>query len=284
MNPMIALSGLGCVTALPCPSAKFLKMPKSRKFMGGQDHLAVCAAGRALESAGLTATALGAKAGLFLAVGFIPFERADIDALIDGSLEGGRISLRRFGTDGFAAVNPLLTFRCLPNMPAYHVSANFDIQGEYFVTYPGAGEFYAALQEAIDALQAGRVGVALVGAVAHQTNFLVAHHHQRLRPPVAASDLRDGAGFLVLETESELTARGGAVRGRLLELNARYAAHDPFAHELEPSEKFAGGSIPDGNFGATSLPVALANASRGIIRHHLQARDGVIASSSWEFA
>ena len=243
-----------------------------------------CAAGRALESAGLDTSALGPKAGLFLAVGFIPFERADIDALMEGSLEGDRVSLRRFGTDGFSAVNPLLTFRCLPNMPAYHVSANFDVQGEYFVTYPGAGEFYAALMEAIDALQAGRVAVALVGAVAHQTNFLVAHHHQRLRPPIAAGDLRDGAGFLVLETATGLAARGAAVRGRLLEFDVGYRAHDPFAQELEPAENFAGVSAPDGNFGAASLPLALATAPLGIVRHELKARDGVTAASTWQLA
>src|SRR5215469_4621183 len=167
----ITISGVGCAMGMPCSSERYLKTPKNRKFMGKQDHLAVCAAGRALESAGLNSSALGPKAGLFLAVGFIPFERADIDALIAGSVESDRISLRRFGTDGFSAVNPLLTFRCLPNRPAYHVSACFDIQGEYFVTYPGPGQFYLAINEAVDALISGRVRIALVGAVAHQSNF-----------------------------------------------------------------------------------------------------------------
>src|SRR6266436_2988490 len=107
----LVLSGVGCATGLPCSSELYLKTPKNRKFMGNQDHFAVCAAGRALESAGLSSDALGPKAGLFLAVGFIPFERTDIDKLLDASLEDGKISLRRFGTDGFSAVNPLLTFR-----------------------------------------------------------------------------------------------------------------------------------------------------------------------------
>src|SRR5947207_14525 len=88
----IIISGVGCATGLPCPSESYLKTQKNRKFMGGQDHLAVCAAGRALESASLTASSLGAKAGLFLAVGFIPFEREDVDGLIAGSMKGGQIS------------------------------------------------------------------------------------------------------------------------------------------------------------------------------------------------
>ena len=242
----IVVSGLGAALALPCPSEQYLKTPKNRKFMGGQDHLGVCAAGRALESADLNPAKLGPNAGLFLAVGFIPFERADIDALIKGSLEGEHISLRRFGTDGFAAVNPLLTFRCLPNMPAYHVSACFDIQGEYFVTYPGLGQFYLALSEAVDALTSGRVTVALVGAVAHQKNFLVAHHYGRLQRPVPESDLRDGAGFLVLERNTEHTARGGPVRGRLLDLRIAYSPGDPFLEEMQFAGVLRGCPVPDG--------------------------------------
>lgn len=280
----LIISGVGCAVGMPCSSERYLKTPKNRKFMGKQDHLAVCAAGCALESAGLDTSALGPKAGLFLAVGFIPFERADIDALIAGSVDNDRISLRRFGTDGFSAVNPLLTFRCLPNMPAYHISACFDIQGEYFVTYPGPGQFYNALEEAISALVAGRINIALVGAVADQTNFLVSHHHSRLRPPVPPPDLRDGAGFLVLERNAENVARGGCARGRLTDFKIGYATYDPFATELDWAENFLGGSKPDGNFGAASLPIVLATAQKGGIRHELRARDGISAWSTWEFA
>jgi 3-oxoacyl-(acyl-carrier-protein) synthase len=252
--------------------------------MGGQDHLAVCAAGRALESAGLEQSKLGPSAGLFLAVGFIPFERADINALIAGSLEGERLSLRRFGTDGFAAVNPLLTFRCLPNMPAYHVSACFDIRGEYFVTYPGPGQFYLALSEAVEALTSGRLAVALVGAVAHQTNFLVSHHYQRLQHPVPECDLRDGAGFLVLERNSDHLARGGPTRGQLLDLKIAYSPNDPFVEESEFAEKFTGCAAPGGEFGSASLGVVLAANKSGTIRHELRARDGISASSTWKLA
>ena len=55
----VIISGLGCAVGMPCPSERYLKTPKSRKFMGKQDHLAVCAAGRALESAGLNSSVLG---------------------------------------------------------------------------------------------------------------------------------------------------------------------------------------------------------------------------------
>jgi hypothetical protein len=170
-------------------------------------------------------------------------------------------------------------------MPAYHVSTCFDIQGEYFVTYPGPGQFYLALEEALAALAAGRLTVALVGAVAHQTNFLVAHHYGRVRPAMPASQLRDGAGFLVLEEASAHQARGGCGRGRgqLRDFSVSYAPRDPFACELAPAESFIGMAAPPGEFGAASLPLALSGGTRGVVRHELRARDGLTARSTWEF-
>src|SRR5439155_5672677 len=150
---------------------------------GVQDDLAVVAAGRALASAGLGGAPLGERAGLYLVVGHVPFESADLDPLLAASTDEGRFSMARFSTAGFRAVNGLLTFRCLPNMPAFHVSTSFDVQGPYFVTYPGPGQFYLALEEALAALAEGEIDLALVGGAADQRNFLVEHHLGRLAHP-----------------------------------------------------------------------------------------------------
>ena len=269
----IVLTGAGHVVTTPCDPTPYLKVRKQRKFMGAQDDLAVAAAGRALESAGLTGP-LGERVGLYLAVGYIPFEQSDIDLLLGGSLENGRFSMGRFSTDGYNAVNPLLTFRCLSNMPAYHVSVNFDLQGPYFVTYPGPGQFYAALEEAAAALDSGRVDVALVGGVAHQDNFLVRHHFRRVDPP--QERLADGAGVIILETAAHAGSRS---RGRLLERRVEYRPVDPLEERFEPSESGA-----DAALGPASLPVALAQKGSGRLLHDLRSRDGIVASSRWEVA
>ena len=83
-------------------------------------------------------------------------------------------------------------------MPAFHVSLNFDVQGPYLVTYPGPGQFYAALEEAFAALDRGAIDLALVGGVAHQRNVLVEHHFGRSIRPCRAA-LANGAAFLVIE-------------------------------------------------------------------------------------
>ena len=95
------------------------------------------------------------------------------------------------------------------------------------------------------------------------------------------TELRDGAGFFVLEQAAAHAARRGPVRGRLLELTTSYSPHDPFDRELTPAETFTGCAAPDGCFGAASLPVALAAAAAGTIGHSLRARDGIAAHSRW---
>ena len=107
--------------------------------MGVQDDLAVVAAAKTLwsrrdyESPKRERGVGRSRTGLYLAVGNIPFEKADLDPLLVASLDAdGNFSMERFSTAGFRTVNGLLTFRCLPNMPRDHVSANFDIQRTVF--------------------------------------------------------------------------------------------------------------------------------------------------------
>jgi hypothetical protein len=220
----IALRGAAHVFASDgaADPSRFLKSKKSRKYMGLQDDLAVLAAGEAIARAGLT-TPLGPRVGLYMAVGHIPFQEKDILPVLEASLDdAGEFDVLRFSRVGYPKANPLLTFRCLPNMPAFHVSVNFGVEGPYFVTYPGLPAFYDALEEACVALRRERIDVALVGGVAHQDNFLVRHHFARRAPAGEAPEaLADGAAFLVLARGdahllshgAELCAPGGTRHG-----------------------------------------------------------------------
>ena len=272
----------------------YLKVKKLRKYMGVQDDLAVVAAARALESAGLRARSvsegLGERAGLYLAVGYIPFEQADLDPLLAASLDAdGNFSMEAFSTAGYRTVNGLLTFRCLPNMPAFHVSTNFDIQGPYFVTYPGPGQFYVALEEAVIAVHEKDIDLALLGGVAHQRNFLVESHFRRIEPPLPAARLLDVAGCLVLERRSRAAARGVLERARLVSYFSRYSPHAPFEEPLPSLESFflhhtPRQFIPEG-MSTASLAVLLsrtaAEGRRGMWFHNVNCRDGSKGHSKW---
>jgi len=268
----------------------WLKSRKMRKFMGMQDQLAVVAAGLAARDAALDDRTLQERTGLYMCVGHIPFERSQIEAIARGSIEGGEFCMERFSTTAFERVNPLLTFRCLPNMPAFHVSFNLGMRGPYFVTYPCAGQFYLALECAAAALESGEVDVALLGAVADQHNFLVAYHFGRMLGPRKLTDWEgvDGSGFLCLERRDGAQRRAADVKAELLAMKVGYAAPDPpgappFAEEVT----FDGVKIASAQPTAASLPVSLSRAvggSKGEFVHQLSSAGGIEATSRWRIA
>lgn len=252
--------------------------------MGVQDDLALIAAGHAVKASGFLGAVAGDRVGLYIAVGYIPFEERDIDRLVEKSVDESGFSMARFSTEGLGAINPLLTFRCLPNMPAFHISLNFELRGPYFVTYPGPGQFYLALEQACLALESGTVDVAVVGGVAHQRNFLVHHHLQRLDPPTPIARTADAAGCVVLERESSAAARGVKLMGRLLDWEISYQINDPLREPRALTESFAG-ETPSADMGAASLPALLATGEgKRTVTHDLSARDGIVAQSRWELA
>jgi 3-oxoacyl-(acyl-carrier-protein) synthase len=281
----LAVTGCGHIVGTDCDSTPVLKSRKMRKFMGRQDELAVIAAVRAVEAAALP-KALGERCGMYLSVGFIPFESADLAMLVEASTAEGRFSMERFSTTAFRALSPLLTFRCLPNMPAFHVSLNLDVQGPYSVGYPGIGQFYLALEEAAAALEDGTIDVALVGGVADQDNVLVQHHFSRLDEPIPASALSSAAGFLVLERQHDADRRGAACRARPIACEIRYCPADPFEVCCRHEELTAsrGDSRDVAALGPASLAIAISTASSGRLTHSVRSRDRFVASSEWEIA
>jgi hypothetical protein len=275
----VVVTGAGHVLGAPCDPAPWLKVRKNRKFMGVQDDLAVVATGRALRAAGLEGASLGERAGVYMAVGYVPFEREHLDLLLESSVDAdGRISPLRFSRDAFAALNPLLTFRCLSNIPAFHVSVNFDVQGPYFVSYPGAGQLYVALEEAVAAVREGQVDVALVCGVAHQRNALVEHHFSRVEPPIAADRLLDGAGCLVLERAGRA---GPRARARLCALQVSYTPAHPFEETVVAAECVSGAALPDGLLGPASLPVLVSAGLGAELHHEVHTADGLHGASTW---
>jgi len=298
----------------------YLKERKSLKYMGVQDQLAVTAAGLAIQSAGAEARVAGDRTGLYLAVGYIPFERKDIDPVLERSTEFDSVgqpafSIERFSREGYQRAHPLLAFRCLPNMPAYHIAGNFGITGPYSVAYPGVGQLYMALEQAVDDLQCRRVDLALVGGVAHQRNFLVEHHMARGVPGVEAARLRDAASMLLLvrEADAQTYISAGQLHDAraplvaLRELSVGYEPFDPLTTSPAFQDTIAcpqRGAEPTWASQDDAGPLELGPASLGcalarhfvsgqaaspkterdhkVLTHSASSRDGVRAESTWE--
>lgn len=199
-----------------------LKDKKSFKFFSKQDALALVAAHRAWTQAAIDDPAYPDSTGIYFCSGILPFDLTPMEKAIDLSLEGGAFSYEKFSTAGYESMNPLLTFKCLPNMPLFHISANLGITGRYYMTYPGVPEWFTAFSRAMDDLEEGNITYAIVGAVADQRNHLVRHHVRRINPGLV-DKLVDSASVLVL-------TRGVVPQARALvrRVQSHYVPFDPF--------------------------------------------------------
>ncbi|MDP3278569.1 MAG: beta-ketoacyl synthase N-terminal-like domain-containing protein [Deltaproteobacteria bacterium] len=267
----------------------YLRVRKSRKYLAPQDDLATVAAGRALASAHLSPSALGARAGLAICVGFLSFDERDVDPVLRISVDSdGAFDMRRFISEGMRKTHPLLTFRCLPNMPAYHISANFDLRGPYLATYPGVAQSYDALERAMDLLlrSDSSVDVMLVAAVAHQRNFLVGKHFARIEDGPTMELLRDAAAVVVLERSSSAHARGQRVLARLTELSRAYEPFDPTEAPPPAHRELFCGQLRAEDRGCASLLCALSehltSGQSTAFVHEANTRDGHTLTSRWE--
>jgi 3-oxoacyl-(acyl-carrier-protein) synthase len=204
-----------------CCPLQFLRQRKTLKFMSKQDRLALEAAGLAVEMSKVPSRVLRDHAGVFLTVGYIPFELDTAAELCAGSMEGNRFSMKKFSGEAIENINPLLAFACLPNMPAHHVAMNLEILGGYFITYPDSTQMYGALLESLLQLQEGQIDLALVGGVADQSNFLVRHHFKKTCNRSVPEELADCAGFLVLERSSSALKRKAEIFAKIETLETK---------------------------------------------------------------
>ena len=102
----------------------FLRVRKTAKFLSKQDRLALSAAAAAVQTAALSAETLELQTLIALSVGPIPFQRDEAMLVAENAREADGFSMARFCRDAYEQINPMLLFACLPNMPAYHISAN----------------------------------------------------------------------------------------------------------------------------------------------------------------
>lgn len=257
---------------------EFLQHRKTLKFMSKQDRLALEAAGNAIEQAAIPQEILTHHTGVFLAVGYIPFELDTAAELSGGSTEDGRFSMQKFSTTGIENINPLLAFACLPNMPGHHVAMNFQIFGQYFITYPDLAQFYLALEEAVSRLVNMEIDCALVGGVADQNNFLVMHHYSKINSKTTVPAADCGA-FMVLERKLSAQKRKADILMELESFDIRWQG-ELNTHKDRPKRK----AESEVNMGPAELVLCLSSFMEKGDRdfHHFVGEGEIVASSNWK--
>ena len=162
---------------------QFLLNKKDRKLMSKQDKLALISATTAwnqfTKKQNLDMKFIADQVGIYFCVGILPFEDKPLEKIAQNSQEAGKFNTKKFSNDCYNSMNPLLTFKCLPNMPLFHISYNLGITGPYVMTYPGHQDLFESIERAVDELQDGQIDYAIVGASCDQKNILVEHHHER---------------------------------------------------------------------------------------------------------
>jgi 3-oxoacyl-[acyl-carrier-protein] synthase II len=146
---------LGCaVPAAKIDLSGYVADRKTTKYMSDTTAMAVLAAGRALEDAGLLDDQIACVGlALYMATSHIAFDLSQAVAALG---ETSETHLRELGQEGLRRCNPLLPFKLLLNMPLGLVSIVFGIRGPNFILYPGAEQGALALDAAVRGIRAGR--------------------------------------------------------------------------------------------------------------------------------
>ena len=255
-----------------------IKDRKHNKLFSKQDKLALKSAHMAWKESGIEQIDpdFSQNTGIYFCVGTLPFEDAPLNRLAQNSQENSALSMEKFSTDGFNSINPMLTFKCLPNMPLFHISYNLGITGRYFMTYPGVLDFFTALERAVWDLEHGFVKHALVGASCDQENFLTAHHLRRVQPEAQAKAIDCSAALV-------LTKSGNAPTKALLkDFDFDYCPHDPFKEQIILEKQsslpaFCGPCSP-----LISLSLLLEEKSSGELKYKWEGNQGCRAQIELE--
>ncbi|MDR1395794.1 MAG: hypothetical protein LBK52_06475 [Deltaproteobacteria bacterium] len=230
-------SGSAFFLAGPDPPAVLPDLPafrKMQKYMSAQALLAAAAAREALEAARpLEKGFAPERIGLFAGTGLAAADPQAGAEILTASLdEKGCFSPALFSARGLSSVNPLRSFQTLANMPACIISVLEGIKGESAIYCPLEDGTARAVIEAVLALEAGRVDLALAAAADtpnRPSNLGELAQAGYLRPEETAAA---AGGALVLARKGEGGYDGPVFRNFQLRRTAPGRPFDPLSARL----------------------------------------------------
>ncbi len=190
---------------------------KALRFMNRDAQLAVIAAQRAMQDAGIESdlTYPAHHIALFGSAGMASLGVDDIAHILRYAADSqGHLNLERFGQVALKRIRPVLSFRILTNMPLCFISIFQNIKGPNAVYGPWEGHGAQAIAAGIHAIECGSVPCALVGGCDVKTLELSFISLQQLgvfsswREHGSGCVPAEGAVFLVLEEQEAAAARG----------------------------------------------------------------------------
>lgn len=146
--------------------AKYVRHKKFLKVMSRDVQLGVSASSIAMKDAGIKKGSFDPeRLGVTFGAGRMsttPQEVADAVETCSGNDNG--FSLTRWGEDSMGSITPLWLIRQLPNMPACHVSIEYDARGPNNTITSRESSALLALSEGVNVIQRGAADCMIVGA------------------------------------------------------------------------------------------------------------------------
>lgn len=209
---------------------------KNLKYMARDIQLAVAAAERALDDAGLAEPGAvePTRIGIDLGAGMISTELDELAPAINLSTRpDGTFDFETYGRVGIPEIVPIWLLKYLPNMLACHISVLNDCQGPSNTITQGESASNAAIGEAVRIIERGKADVMVTGAgdsKIHPLSLIrmnLLGQLSRWEGPEEGAcrpfDRRrsgwipgEGAGILILEGLDHARQRGARIYGEVL--------------------------------------------------------------------
>jgi 3-oxoacyl-[acyl-carrier-protein] synthase II len=215
---------------------KYIAQRKSIKVMARDIQLAMGAAKLAMDDSKVEGYVESRQRfGVVIGSGVLDHELDELLPCLQNALDDKKnINLKKFGSEGISALFPLWLLKYLPNMPACHISVNFNLQGINNTLTTGVsaglsavGESFRIIQRnSADAMLAGAsesktnpVGIAQYGILGGLLDFNKANIKTAYKFFDTESDgfiVGEGAGFVVLEEYERAQKRNAKIYGEIV--------------------------------------------------------------------
>lgn len=188
-----------------------------KRYMSRESMFASFALLSALADAGLNGSGPGRAdsservcrddIGIYAGTGMAGLDLSEIDRMLScSSAADGSFDINRFVTEGVKGLNPLISFKILPNMPVCCSSIASGIRGSNLVFNPWEGESALAFIKAAEDIESGQETCLLTGGSDSRTNScsFILFSQYGLFPPekgavVGKPCCEESAGFIPSE-------------------------------------------------------------------------------------
>lgn len=153
---------------------KKISPPKGIRYMSRETMLAVAASMQCVSDSGLSPgrNIRQDELAFFAGTGSSGIDIHEITPMLDGSCreEDGRFCPLEFGRTGLSRLNPLTSFKILPNMPPSVAAIYNEIKGKNLIFNPWESSALHAFEEAVFELCSGREKAVLCGGSDDRTH------------------------------------------------------------------------------------------------------------------